>query len=253
MRGAITTRTSAPVCTSSAGGLAARIACSWTTTSSYRVLVDDNEHVDREGAARAGVGFYGKNTMLITQGFGSWVVLGSLVTTVEIEAAEPLQLDCGDCTLCIDACPTHALDEPGVLDSNRCLSYWTQSRQEFPEEYAQELEDQVYGCDICQEVCPWNRAIERQRAGAAPPADAEPTVSLRAWLEGDAADLRVRYERLYFPRNDARFLQRNAILVAGNVGDRTLAPHVERHASEGDAVLQRAATLALPRLLGAGD
>ena len=89
----------------------------------YRVLVDENDHVDREGAARAGVGFYGKNTMLITRRHGSWVVLGTLVTDVEIERSQPLALDCGTCTLCIEACPTGALDEPGVLDSTRCLSY----------------------------------------------------------------------------------------------------------------------------------
>src|SRR5436309_1224917 len=86
----------------------------------YRVLVDENDHVDREGAARAGVGFYGKNTMLITRRHGSWVVLGTLVTEAEIERSEPLELDCGACTLCIEACPTGALDEPGVLDSTKC-------------------------------------------------------------------------------------------------------------------------------------
>ena len=94
---------------------------------SYRVLVDANQHVDREGAVRAGVGFYGKNTMLITRRHGSWVVLGTLVTDVEVEPTPPLELDCGDCRLCIDACPTGALDEPGTLDANRCLSYWTQA------------------------------------------------------------------------------------------------------------------------------
>src|SRR6188474_2633835 len=79
----------------------------------YRVLVDENQHVDREAAARSGVGFYGKNTMLITRRHGSWVVLGTLVTDVELDPTPPLDLDCGDCRLCIDACPTGALDEPG--------------------------------------------------------------------------------------------------------------------------------------------
>ena len=131
------------------------------------MLVDENDHVDREGAARAGVGFYGKNTMLITRRHGSWVVLGTLVTDVEIERSEPLELDCGSCTLCIEACPTGALDEPGVLDSTRCLSYWTQAPAPIPEEYREPLGAQVYGCDICQDVCPWNRGIEKRRAGRA--------------------------------------------------------------------------------------
>jgi epoxyqueuosine reductase len=183
---------------------------------SYRVLVDENDHVDREGAARAGVGFYGKNTMLITRRHGSWVVLGTLVSDVEIEPSPPLDLDCGECRLCIDACPTGALDEPGVLDSTRCLSYWTQSRQEIPGEYATELGDRVYGCDICQDVCPWNRGIEKRRAGRPPSADAEPVVSLRDWLESDPRELSRRYERLYVPRNDGRFLRRNARIALEN-------------------------------------
>src|SRR5205823_12982727 len=110
-----------------------------------RVLVAENQHVDREAAARAGVGFYGKNSMIITRRHGSWVVLGTLVTDAEIEAMPRLELDCGECRLCIDACPTGALDEPGVLDSTKCLSYWTQSRREMPHEYRAALGDQVYG------------------------------------------------------------------------------------------------------------
>ena len=128
------------------------------------MLVDANQHVDREGAVRAGVGFYGKNTMLITRRHGSWVVLGTLVTDVEIEASPPLDLDCGDCRLCIDACPTDALEEPGTLDATRCLSYWTQSPASIPEQYREPLGEMVYGCDICQEVCPWNRGVEKRRA-----------------------------------------------------------------------------------------
>jgi epoxyqueuosine reductase len=182
----------------------------------YRVLVDENQHVDREGAARSGVGFYGKNTMIITRRHGSWVVLGTLVTDAEVEATPRLELDCGECRLCIDACPTGALDEPGVVDSTRCLSYWTQSRHDMPEEYREALGDQVYGCDICQDVCPWNRGIEKRRADRPLSNDAEPVVSLRDWLESDPAELSRRYDRLYVPRNDGRYLQRNARIVLEN-------------------------------------
>jgi epoxyqueuosine reductase len=182
----------------------------------YRVLVDENQHVDREAAARAGVGFYGKNTMIITRRHGSWVVLGTLVTDVEIEPTPRLELDCGECRLCIDACPTGALDEPGVLDSTRCLSYWTQSPHDAPAEYIAELGDRVYGCDICQDVCPWNRGIEKRRAGRPLTEGAEPAVSLRAWLEAEPDELRRRYARLYVPRNDGRYLQRNARIAAEN-------------------------------------
>src|SRR3954453_8858225 len=98
----------------------------------YRVLVDANQHVDREAAARAGVGFYGKNTMLITRRHGSWVVLGTLVTDVELVRTPALRAGCGNCTICIDACPTGALDEPGTLDATKCLSYWTQAPAPIP-------------------------------------------------------------------------------------------------------------------------
>ena len=188
----------------------------------YRVLVDENQHVDREAAARAGVGFYGKNTMLITRRFGSWVVLGTLVTDQELERTPRLELDCGSCTLCIEACPTGALDDPGTLDATKCLSYWTQSAHEIPPDYAPELGAQVYGCDICQDVCPWNRGIEKRRAGQAPPVGAEPHADLVAWLEADPGELRRRYQRLYVPRNDGRLLQRNARIAFEN--ERRAAP-----------------------------
>jgi epoxyqueuosine reductase len=184
----------------------------------YRVLVDENQHVDREAAARAGVGFYGKNTLLITRRHGSWVVLGTLITDRELEPTAPLTLDCGSCTLCIDACPTDALDEPGVLDATKCLSYWTQAAAPMPEEFRPALGAQVYGCDICQDVCPWNRGIEKRRAGTPPPSGAEPHVDLVAWLEADPQELRQSYARLFVPRNDGRYLQRNAAIALANEG-----------------------------------
>jgi epoxyqueuosine reductase len=184
----------------------------------YRVLVDANQHVDREAAARSGVGFYGKNTLLITRRHGSWVVLGTLVTDLALESTPPLDLDCGECRLCIDACPTGALDEPGTLDSTRCLSYWTQAPAPPPAAYRAELGAQVYGCDICQDVCPWNRGVEKRRAGESLPEGATPHVSLVEWLRAEPDELRPRFARLYVPRNDGHRLQLNALVAAGNVG-----------------------------------
>jgi epoxyqueuosine reductase len=215
---------------------------------SYRVLVDANDHVDREAAVRAGVAFYGKNTLAITRHFGSWVVLGTLVTDVEIESAPTLELDCGSCRLCIDACPTDALDEPGELDATKCLSYWTQAPEPIPEEYRVELGDSVYGCDICQDVCPWNRGIEKRRRGSSAADEATPTVSLRDWLERDGDELAAELDRLYLPRNDPRWLRRNALIAAGNTGSAELVPAVERHAQGDDPMLRDAAEWALDRL-----
>ena len=194
----------------------------------FRVLVDANQHVDREAAARSGVGFYGKNTMLITRMHGSWVVLGTLVSDVELETTPPLDTNCGDCRICIDACPTGALDEPGTLDATKCLSYWTQAPAPIPEAYRSELGAQVYGCDICQDVCPWNRGVEKRRAAGEPSAAGH--VDLVTWLESDT--LVLDYDRLYVPRNDARFLRRNALVALGNVGGPEHLGVLEEHAED---------------------
>jgi epoxyqueuosine reductase len=210
---------------------------------SYRVLVDANQHVDRAGAERSGVGFIGKNTMLITRNHGSWVVLGTLVTDVDIEGTPPLDAGCGSCTLCIDACPTDALldDEPGVLDATRCLSYWTQAPGEMPDDVMDALENRVYGCDICQDVCPWNRGVEKRRTGDALPADAQPVVSLVDWLERDGDELAVELDRLYVPRNDPAWLRRNALVALGNVGADSAEELVRRYVDDPEPAVRAAA------------
>ena len=217
---------------------------------SYRVLVDENQHVDRAGAERSGVGFIGKNTMLITRNHGSWVVLGTLVTDVVVEPTPALDAGCGSCTLCIDACPTGALDDPGVLDSTRCLSYWTQTAGQMPDDVMDALGDRVYGCDICQDVCPWNRGIEKRRAGTPVPDDATPTVGLAGWLQDDADTLVAGLDRLFVPRNDPRWLRRNALVALGNAGSEDDVPLAEAYADDADPVLASAAARATTLISG---
>jgi len=212
----------------------------------FRVLVDANQHVDREAAARSGLGFYGKNTMLITRRHGSWVVLGTLVTDVELVQTPALRAGCGECRICIDACPTGALDEPGTLDATKCLSYWTQAPESVPEEYRAELGAQVYGCDICQDVCPWNRGVEKRRSTVEESSGGH--VDLVAWLEADGRALVDEYERLYVPRNDPRWLQRNALIALGNTGDAAHAPLLEGYALHEDPMLAEHASWALARV-----
>jgi epoxyqueuosine reductase len=213
---------------------------------SYRVLVDENDHVDREAAVRAGVAFYGKNTLAITRRHGSWVVLGTLVTDQAVEPATPLDAGCGSCTLCIDACPTDALDEPGTLDSTRCLSYWTQAPAAVPEGYRAALGASVYGCDICQDVCPWNRGIEKRRGGE--PTHGEPVVSLVDWLQRDDDELRRAYDRLFVARNDGRHLKRNALVALGNTGRPEHAVAIEPYLEHEDPTLREHAAWALGRI-----
>jgi epoxyqueuosine reductase len=211
----------------------------------YRVFVDANHHVDREAAARSGVGFYGKNTMLITRRHGSWVALGTLVSTVDLEPTERFEADCGSCRLCIDACPTGALDEPGTLDSTRCLSYWTQAPEPIPEPYRSALGAQVYGCDICQDVCPWNRGVQKRRRGVETD---EGHVDLVGWLEHDGQELVDGYARLYVPRNDPRWLRRNAVVALGNVGAREHLPLLAEVADRGGEIEREHAAWAIERI-----
>jgi epoxyqueuosine reductase len=191
--------------------------------SRFVVHVDSNGHVDREAAARAGVAVFGKNTLAITRRHGSWVVLGALITNAEMAPThaspeQPAWDACGECRACIDACPTDAIVADGVLDARRCLSYLSQSRLEtLP--YPEAFEDRVYGCDICQDVCPWNRGAERRAASFDPDPVDETYPLLEGWLSADPDQLAERYRRLYVPDLDGRHLQRNARVALANLGD----------------------------------
>lgn len=126
--------------------------------SQGRYYVDTGPVMDKAWAARAGIGWQGKHTNIITKEFGSWVFLGEIITTLELDADDPMEDFCGSCTACIDACPTDAIREPYVVDSSACISYLTiEHRGEIPESLGDKFGQWVYGCDICQDVCPWNR------------------------------------------------------------------------------------------------
>jgi epoxyqueuosine reductase len=189
--------------------------------SRHAVYVDSNHHVDREAAVRAGVAVYGKNTLAITRRHGSWVVLGVLVTDAELaptHAADtgPAWDACGSCRACMDACPTDAIVADGVLDARRCLSWLSQSRlPELP--HAEAFADRVYGCDICQDVCPWNTGADRRAAGRDPDDVDDAFPPLREWLDAEPDALAARYRRLYVPDRDGRHLQRNARVALANL------------------------------------
>jgi epoxyqueuosine reductase len=207
------------------------------------VFVDSNHHVDRAAAVHSGLAFWARNTMAIVPGEGSFVALGAIVTDAELEpAADLVPPGCGSCTLCLDACPTDALIEPGVLDATRCLSTMTQSRHPFPDAHAAALEDRVYGCDICQDVCPWNAGPARRRADL--PEEPGAWVSLADWLELPDDELLARHAHLYVPDRDVRYLRRNALIALGNrpAGERELA---RRYADDPDPQLRAAARRAL--------
>ncbi len=191
-----------------------------------RVVCDDNGLVDRAAAHRAGLGWFGKNSLILLPGLGSWFVLGTVVTDARVEptpASEPTApgAGCRSCTRCLAACPTGALVEPGVLDARKCLAWLVQAPGAFPEEHRRALGGRIYGCDECQEVCPINRLADRRH----PPAGSEPdtvaTVDLLDLLAASDGELLDRHGRWYIAGRDPRYLRRNALVALGNVGDGT--------------------------------
>jgi epoxyqueuosine reductase len=123
-----------------------------------RIYADTGPVMDKAWAVRSGIGWLGKHTNVITKEFGSWVFLGEIILDVELDYNETVLDSCGKCTACMDACPTHAIDRPYLLDANKCISYLTiEHRGDLPKDTALDLQNWVYGCDICQDVCPWNR------------------------------------------------------------------------------------------------
>ena len=128
-----------------------------------KLYVDTGPVMDKVWAQRAGIGWQGKHTNLITQEVGSWVFLGEVITTLDLDCDQQATDHCGTCTLCIEACPTHAIVEPYVVDSNLCLSYLTiEHRSDISGEVTKQFEQWVYGCDICQDVCPWNHKFSAE-------------------------------------------------------------------------------------------
>ncbi len=185
-----------------------------------QVLVDDNAMVDRAAAHRAGLGWYGKNTLLLLPGRGSWFVLGSVVTDAPLPPTRAVGGGtCGTCARCLAACPTGALVEPGVLDARRCLAWLLQAPGTYPIELRPALGGRIYGCDECQEVCPPNRSEDRRHPPPLGGESDEPWVEL-VWLLGCSdAELLAHLGRWYIPRRQPRYLRRNALVALGNVGD----------------------------------
>lgn len=222
-----------------------------------RVLADDNALVDREAAYRAGLGWYGKNANLLLPGQGSWFVLGSVVTDAPLaETRPPARVGdgCGSCTRCIDACPTGAIVGPGVVDARRCLAWLLQMDGPFPVEHRVALDDRLYGCDDCQEVCPPTRRAARGKRAPAVGPDATVWVDLVELLGSNDDDLMARYGRWYVPRRQARYLRRNALIVLGNVADPNDARVVDaiREALGHDDPLVRGHAVWAARRLGLG-
>lgn len=218
-----------------------------------RWWVDHGPVLERELAARAGLGWVGKHTLLLSRELGSWFLLGELLTDVELEPDQPLVDLCGKCTRCLDACPTGALPEPYRLDARRCISYWTiEHRGSMPEVVRGELGGWVFGCDICQDVCPWN-AKRREPADhdelRLPPARRE--LDLVGLLRLDREAFLERFAGSAMTRPKLEGLQRNAVLaMAARAESRYRQPLLETLEYHPSALVRAHAAWALGALGG---
>jgi epoxyqueuosine reductase len=194
------------------------------------------------------VGWIGKNACAIDPELGSYLFLGVLLTDLALAPDAPALDHCGTCTACLDACPTGAFVGPWVLDARRCLAYLTiEHRGDVPDEWKPAMGDWLFGCDVCQEVCPWNRKAPPAREPALAPS--APLPSLTALLEMDDTAFRARFRGTAMSRAKRAGLARNAALMLGHRGDRGAAPALERALSDPDEGVRRAAAWALAMLV----
>jgi epoxyqueuosine reductase len=214
-----------------------------------RSYVDTGPLLERVFAKYAGIGWFGKNTCLIDQKMGSWLFLGCVLTNLDLDVDTPVPDRCGSCTRCIDACPTNAILEPYVLDSRRCISYLTiELRGEIPENLREGVGHHLFGCDICQDVCPWNRKAPVTEAAEfqSRPGLFWPDVEKLLDLQEDEWRLLIRGTAL--KRTKVKGLLRNLMVVAGNSGVTRLVPGLRRFLVHDDEEVRRHAEWAIKKL-----
>lgn len=187
----------------------------------YKIMVDTGELSDRAVAERAGIGFSGKNASIITKEFGSFVYLGEMITNIPFSPDERIEDGCGDCRICLDACPTGALVQGGQLNAQKCLSFLSQTKVSLPDMFKEKLGTRLYGCDTCQLVCPYNRRIDFHFH---PEFEPEPEVAkplLKPMLQKTNREFREKFGHLSGFWRGKNPLQRNAIIALAHYKDET--------------------------------
>jgi epoxyqueuosine reductase len=220
-----------------------------------RGVVDTAPLLERDVARRAGLGWFGKNTMLLNKRLGSYFFLGALLLDLELTADPPHEAShCGTCTACLDACPTQAFVEPGVLDSRRCISYLTiELRGPIPEELRAPMGDWLFGCDVCQEVCPWNHKAPPGMEPALQPRDDLTSINLAELLTLSEEQFRQRFRGTALMRTKRRGLLRNAAIVLGNQRDSAALPALHQALADPDAVVREAVHWAIEKIEESAD
>ena len=215
-----------------------------------RGVVDTAPLLERDFARRAGLGWFGKNTMLLNKRHGSYIFLGALLLDLELRPDPPHETShCGTCTACLDACPTQAFVAPGMLDSRRCLSYLTiELKGPIPEEMRGEMREWLFGCDVCQEVCPWNRKAPPGAEPALGPRSDLIAVDLLDLLGLSEEEFRRRFRGTALWRTKRRGLLRNAALILGNRGDPAALPVLRKAVGDADPVIAEAVQWAIDHI-----
>ena len=218
-------------------------------TLTNRSYVDTGPLVERVYAKYAGVGWIGKNTCIINQKNGSWLFLGVILTSLELAPDVPAPDRCGTCTRCIEACPTSAILAPHQLDSNKCISYLTiEKRGSIPEDLRVGMGRHVFGCDICQDVCPWNRKAPASTAPEFEPRPGFVNPAL-AWLaEMSAEEFRAIFRGSPIRRTKRSGLRRNVAIAMGNSGSREFLPLLDQLAADEDESVAESAQWAITHL-----
>jgi epoxyqueuosine reductase len=213
-------------------------------------ITDTAPLLERDFARRAGLGWIGKNTMLIHPRHGSFFFLGALLTDLELAPDQSFEdSHCGTCTACLDTCPSQAFPESGILNATRCISYLTiELRSPIPEDLREPMGDWLYGCDVCQDVCPWNHKWAGRRAAAFPHDPALATLEPIELLGMDEAAFRERFKNTSLWRNRRPGLLRNAAIVLGNTGDERALPALHQALRDEEEVIRDAAAWAIERI-----
>jgi epoxyqueuosine reductase len=214
-----------------------------------RCYVDTGPLVERVYAKYAGVGWIGKNTCILNQKMGSWLFLGVILASVELVPDLPAPDRCGTCTRCLDACPTEAFIAPYRLDANKCISYLTiEKRGAIPERMREGIGRHVFGCDICQDVCPWNRKSPVSRAPDFQPRAGLVNPALEWMAEMKAEQFREVFRGSAIRRTKLSGMRRNAVIAMGNSGTRDFVPALERLREDPDPIVAESAGWALQKV-----
>ena len=224
------------------------LVAEWKETTgaflNHRVCVDSAPLAERDFAVAAGIGWVGKNAMVLNEE-GSYFLLCEILVDAELPPSAPVFDQCGSCTRCLDACPTDAFVQPGMLDATRCVSYWTiEQRNAIPDHIVSRMGGWIFGCDICQEVCPYNAAIETESFPRQPP-------GLEETLDMKSSAWRRRYRDTPLSRAGLSGMRRNAAAAADSLSRRELLPRLRELAASAHAVVAAQSAAAVARLSAA--